>query len=192
VLYTPANITVQFRLEITAPDNSKSSETVLALTAGRAGAASASDAAASVPPLQNGSGQSISEPVRVVLVDPPAESKGSVDQSTALLREPPSAPASVPDVPARPTRQPRPVLPASARSLITSQVEVNVKVSINEAGRVTKLESLPGTLPVDESVASAARNAAAAWRFSPARRGGQPVPSELILRFQFRPAATRR
>ncbi len=190
VLYTPANNTVQFRLEITAPDKSKVSETVLALTADRPGAASGSapQAAGGPPrPQQNGSGQSFGDPVRVILVDPPAESKSLVDQSTALMREPPSGPA-VAEVPARPIRQTRPALPPSVRSLITSQMEVNVKVSIDETGRVTKAESMPGKQPVDESVTSAARNAAAVWRFAPARRGGQPVPSELILRFQFRPA----
>jgi TonB family protein len=193
VLYTPANNTVQFRLEITAPDNSKASETVLALTADRPGApsGSAAQAAGGSPRLQqNGSGQSFGEPVRVILVDPPADSKSSVDQSTALMREPPSGPA-VADVPARPIRQSRPALPPSVRSLITSQVEVNVKVSIDETGRVTKAELLPGKQPVDESVLNAARKAAAAWRFAPAQRGGQPVPSELILRFQFRPTAPR-
>jgi hypothetical protein len=193
VLYTPANNTVQFRLEVTAPDNSKASETVLALTADRPGAASgpaAPAAPAASAPSPNGSGQSFGDPVRVILVDPPAESKSAVDQSTALMREPPSGPA-VADVPARPIRQSRPALPPNVRRLITSPVDVNVKVSIDAAGRVTLAESLPGKLPVDESVTSAARKAAAAWRFAPAQRGGRPVPSELILRFQFRPAPPR-
>jgi hypothetical protein len=35
----------------------------------------------------------------------------------------------------------------------------------------------------------AARSAALRWRFEPAWRGSRPVASELILKFQYRPAA---
>ena len=43
-----------------------------------------------------------------------------------------------PYVGARPIRQTQPVLPASVRRLIPSVVEVDVKVRIDEAGRVVK------------------------------------------------------
>jgi hypothetical protein len=80
------------------------------------------------------------------------------------------------------------VLSAAVRDLIASQVEVDVKVQIDETGRVIKAEPMPANRPVSTSLTGAASSAAALWQFAPARRGGQPVPSALILRFQYQPA----
>jgi outer membrane biosynthesis protein TonB len=75
--------------------------------------------------------------------------------------------------------------------LIATLVEVDVKVRIDETGRVVKAEPLPGTEPVSSSLVGAARNAAMQWRFEPARRGNQPLPSDLVLKFQYRPAVSQ-
>ena len=72
--------------------------------------------------------------------------------------------------------------------MVASMVEVEVKVRIDESGRVINAEALPNAAPVRNFLISAARNAALAWRFEPARRGDQPVPSEMVLKFQYRPA----
>jgi hypothetical protein len=72
--------------------------------------------------------------------------------------------------------------------MVVSMVEVEVKVQIDESGRVITAEPLPNAKPVSNFLVSAARNAALGWRFDSARRGDQPVASELVLKFQYRPA----
>lgn len=225
VLYTPANTSVQFRLEVTAPDNTKTSETVLALTAPKAPVTDiAKPASAPRPaPANQPAGDSIpdrkentpsgaehdfGEPVRVVMVDGPAQPPQASGQNQAAVRGPLLAPTpqkpgvaapgssiqrspALQYVAARPVRQTQPVLPAAVRNLIASVVEVDVKVRIDETGRVVRAEPLPINEPVSSSLVSAARSAAMLWRFEPARRGGQPVPSDLVLRFQYRPAVAQ-
>jgi hypothetical protein len=202
VLYTPANSTVRFRLETTTSDG-KTSETVLALTAARpetqaalpeakppaSGPSPQSDAAAANSPT-NGAARDFGEPVHVVMVDAPAKSPGTgaVPEAPQPKMGPADNPETVPlYLPAKPTREVQPVLPAAVRSLIAAPVEVNVKVAINASGRVIGAEPLPNPQLVSSTLVDAARTAALRWRFAPAIRGTQAVPSELILKFQFRP-----
>jgi hypothetical protein len=223
VLYTPANASVQFRLEVTAPGNTRTSESVLALTAPKAPVTAMAKPATGRHPapanqpagdsVQNrkrftspGAERDFGEPVRVVMVDPPAQSPEASAQDQAAVRGPLLAPAlqkpgvaasstkqapasaAPPYVAARPIRQTQPVLPAGVRRLIAALVEVDVKVRIDETGRVVKAEPLPNKVPVSSSLVAAARTAAILWRFEPARSGNEPVPSDLVLRFQYRPA----
>ena len=241
VLYTPANSTVQFRLEVTGDDGKKLSETVLALTAAP-GAAIGNNAAAlkgrqpsiarpatgSAPPSSTANFKAapprdkkaftpptatrdFGEPVRVVSVDPPQPDGNAPAQPSALtgqqgsqprLGQPPApqlgpggqannaqSPGAAPAyVAARPIRQSQPVLPATIRATVTSEVEVQIKVQIDVSGRVVKADAVASTGPVSSFLVSAARNAALLWRFAPAMRGGQSVPSEMVLKFQYRPA----
>jgi hypothetical protein len=222
VLYTPANTTVQFRLEVTSADNSKLSETVLALTAASPGTAPApappvakppasqAPKASNPPPANSATGnqkaspppapsRDFGEPVRVVMVDPPRQSAGGAKQNEPavaqpkppLAVEPPPAPraaAGATLIPPRPIRRPQPVLSAAVANLVAGEVNVDVRVWIDETGRVEKAEPLPANRPVSSSLVGAARSAALLWRFEPARQGSQPVSSVLILRFQYRPA----
>jgi len=50
-----------------------------------------------------------------------------------------------------------------------------------------KAEALPTGQIVSSSLVSAAQRAALRWRFAPAVRGTETVPSELILKFQYKP-----
>jgi outer membrane biosynthesis protein TonB len=73
--------------------------------------------------------------------------------------------------------------------MIPSEIEVEVKVLIDEAGRVLKAEPVSQPAPVSAFLIGAARNAALLWRFEPAKRAGRPVQSEMIIKFRFHPAA---
>ena len=148
------------------------------------------------------------EPVHVVLVDPPATPVSEAAQNPEILGAPslpqprmslPQQPASqtpptpdrtaaLPYMAPKPVHQVQPILPSGARSAVKSEVEVQIKVEIDAFGRVVKAEPLPVTEPVSGFLVSAARNAALLWRFEPARRGDQAVASQLILKFQYRPA----
>jgi hypothetical protein len=193
VTYTPANNAVRFRLEVTAPGNAKVSESVLALMAARPGEPASnpahgpspqSDAAAA---SSVGSGRDFGEPLRVTMVDPPTRAPGA--GTPASPQPAPSAPPAteVLYLPPRAVRQVQPVLPQAVRRLIAAQVEVPVKVWISKRGRVVRTEPLPTGL-VSSSLVTAAQSAAMRWRFAPAVRGTETVPSELILKFQYKPA----
>jgi hypothetical protein len=227
VLYTPSNNNVQFGLEVTGPGNGKTTESVLALTAPKpntvpptpiptarapygsgqqAPPASMRDRKVFTPPDAQ---KDFGEPVRVVLVDPPAQIPGSAAPDSSLLPAvplrtappPPITPApepngnrvalptALPYTPPRPVRQTQPVLSAPSRAKVASMVEVEVKVQIDETGRVVGAEPLPSAIPVKNFLVTAARNAALGWNFDPARRGDQPVSSEMVLKFQYRPAS---
>lgn len=199
VTYTPATSAVSFRLEVTTPGNQKISENVLALTAARpdlpanshapaTGPSPQSDAAAANSP---GPARESGEPVRVAMVEPPAQPPVSdaptVPQPKLGAPETPSA--SLLYLPAHPVRRAQPVLPQAVRSLIASEIEVPVKVWISDTGTVEKAEPIPTGQLVSSSLVAAAQRAALQWRFTPAVRGTETVPSEMILKFQYRPVA---
>jgi len=203
VTYTPASGNVKFRLEVTGPGNSKISETVLALMAARpaspastplptGGPSPQPDAAAAT---SSGKSNDFGEPLRVTMLDPPAKSPDGTVPAAAHPTAPVGPQSSSPTpatpsvlyLPPRATRQVQPALPFAVRRLIAAQVEVSVKVWISPSGAVVKAEALPTSQPVSSSLISAAQRAASRWRFAPAVRGTETVPSELILKFQYKP-----
>ena len=60
---------------------------------------------------------------------------------------------------------------------------MELKASVNEAGGVTRVELLS---PKDEELVRLSSYAASDWSFIPARVNDKPVPSEVILHFDFR------
>ncbi len=85
-------------------------------------------------------------------------------------------------------RQVRPIVPANVSSMLKRLVEVQVRVSIDQAGKVVKAEPVGSAEGVNQYLGTSAANAARLWVFQPARRGNTPVMSELILKFVFGPA----
>jgi TonB family protein len=78
-------------------------------------------------------------------------------------------------------RQPEYPAEALARRLTG---DVAVTVDIDASGNVTATSLAPGVAPELDRAAMAA---AGRWRFQPARRGGEPVPSRIQLVFHFEP-----
>ena len=75
--------------------------------------------------------------------------------------------------------------PDVLKPLLSKPKTVEVRVSIDKTGKVVKAEPLPSdALPL--MIAPAVR-AAMDYKFKPARRGTEPIPSETILQFVFRP-----
>ena len=201
VLYTPSNNGVQFRLEVTAQDGTKTSETVLALTAAPPGITGTP----SLPPVPS---PPVTRPTVSAANEPKAPSRDSgANAGTVPPGRPPqqtsrppadaasapggeaSQPAPATYSPPQPLRQVQPALPPDVTALVTSEIEVEVRVHINKEGRVVMAETLPTARPVNTFLTSAARNAALLWRFEPAKVGSQAVASEVVLKFQYRPAA---
>jgi protein TonB len=88
--------------------------------------------------------------------------------------------------PPRPVSEVSPVVTAMMKSLLWRTVTVNLKVSIDETGRVVKIEPL--RTGAHQMLVDSAINAARKWKFSPARRGNAPIPSETTLQFTFDPS----
>ncbi len=194
VTYTPANASVQFRLEVTGPGNSKASETVLALTAARPASPASPQPAGGPSPQSDAAAANSSapakgfgEPLRVAMVQPPAQPQSGDVQAAPEPKLGPSESGSVLYLPPRPVRQVQPVVPNAVRHLIAGQIEVPVKVWITSTGAVEKAEPQPTGQLVSSTLVEAAQRAALRWRFAPAVRGTETVPSELILKFQYQP-----
>ena len=139
--------------------------------------------------------------VRVVRVDPPAPVPDNKARNAASKRIPESPqpkltpPVAQPNLaaasytPPQPIREVQPTLSPRASTEVTALMEVEIRVHIDDKGRVVKAEPLPTKEPVSNSLVGAARIAALHWQFEPAWRGNQPVASESVLKFQYHPAA---
>jgi len=84
--------------------------------------------------------------------------------------------------PARPVTKADPKFPVELKTHVTKPHLVEVKVSIDQHGRVTRAEAVPQK-GITEFFVAATVSAARLWRFEPARRDNQPVPSEMTLQF---------
>ena len=103
------------------------------------------------------------------------------------MSEPPSAPPvyyppviteSVPPI------FPKELMAVSAKS---KSKTVEVKVSIDETGRVRKAEPLPAKEWVHQLMIQSCVGATRRWKFKPARKGTQPIASEMVLQCVFKP-----
>ncbi|MFN0172085.1 MAG: TonB family protein [Bryobacteraceae bacterium] len=99
----------------------------------------------------------------------------------------PPANSAPPQTSPKPVKQVSPHLPPNLRAMVSRQVEVQVRVTVDPTGKVTRTEPLTTQGAVAEYLQTAASNAARLWRFEPALSGGKPVPGELILLFRFLP-----
>ena len=97
-----------------------------------------------------------------------------------------SAITSVPSgsyVAAVPVRQINPTIPPGLHLMTTEGLSITVRVEIDSGGRVVSADPVDARTPAQRLVAPAAAEAARSWRFEPARRNEQPVPSEALLKF---------
>ena len=92
-------------------------------------------------------------------------------------------------VPGKVVQQALPDVPQSAQDTIRGTVRVTVKVRVDSSGDVSG-DELVSAGP-SRYFARLASDAARRWKFSPARRDGQGVPSAWTLRFEFTQDGTR-
>jgi TonB family protein len=91
-------------------------------------------------------------------------------------------------VPARPLNQVAPNPANLGGSLGRSHsIEIEVKVRIDEQGRVTEAQIVNNPSDDEKELASAALVAAKQWTFAPAKVRGRTVPSDHKIVFHFRP-----
>jgi TonB family protein len=77
-----------------------------------------------------------------------------------------------------------PTYPPELRALALTRKVVEVRVTIDKTGNVTRAEAIPQK-NVSQFFFTAAVKAARLWRFEPALRDNQPVSSESIIQFGF-------
>jgi TonB family protein len=75
------------------------------------------------------------------------------------------------------------LLPAAVRS-IQGKLRVKVRVTVDPSGNVSDAEF--DSEGPSKYFSKAAMDAAQKWKFKPAESGGQSVPSDWILDFQFK------
>jgi TonB family protein len=78
-----------------------------------------------------------------------------------------------------------PILPADAKNLRGSGMEVAVQVKIDPEGRVVEATVRDARTTAANFLGQLAVDAARQWRFEPARRGNRKVYADMILRFRF-------
>jgi periplasmic protein TonB len=85
-------------------------------------------------------------------------------------------------------RAERPKIPANLKSAISSENKVEVRVHIDESGKVTDAVAVSATGAMATSLVRYSLETARRWRFRPARNNGKPVRSDRVLEFLFRPS----
>jgi periplasmic protein TonB len=88
-----------------------------------------------------------------------------------------------------PIRKVRPGVPAGLHSLLSGPVSIEIKVEIDTAGMVASATPVGSLTGAQKLLAPQAVDAARLWRFQPARKNGEPVASESLLKFDFEPDA---
>lgn len=123
------------------------------------------------------------------VVQPPQrapEQGAPIPQPTATFPQSPAAksppsvypPTIISSVPA--------VYPSMLERFGYATKTAEIRVSIDKTGRIVKVESIPSKEFVPQSMIQAAILAARSFRFKAARVGDQAVPSEMVLRFDFK------
>jgi TonB family protein len=118
--------------------------------------------------------------------EPAPVAPAPVERPASSQPAPPQRPPSV-VVPPKPLQQVRPELPPNVRGMLSQEVQVEIKVTVDANGRVTRAEPVASKGAIAEYLGKAAATAALVWKFEPARIDGKPAPGELILQFRFAP-----
>jgi len=79
-----------------------------------------------------------------------------------------------------------PVVSAADRRTLVLPLGVDIRVSVDEQGRVSSAEPIAGTNR-QTAFAKAAISASRNWKFAPAQVGDEAVPGSVILHFKFQP-----
>ena len=88
--------------------------------------------------------------------------------------------------PAQVVRRTTPHVPAAVARELTTEVPVDLKLKVDNTGRVSSVELL--SRGSDRALVQLAGDAAYGWQFQPAQLKDRPVSSEVIVHFHFRPS----
>jgi hypothetical protein len=158
--YRPVGDDLVFRLDLFARDNSLATETYRVLRPHEPEAVTSSQ-----PPVSR----------RTAPVEPLPEKKPPKPESEA---EPGYVESAV-------VSRVSPEVGEGIRSRITAPLPIDVKVSIDREGRVTRAAAVQHEDGLVDYLAKRATAAALQWTFTPAKRDGKAVPSTRTIHFVF-------
>jgi proteasome lid subunit RPN8/RPN11 len=118
----------------------------------------------------------------------PSPATAAILPPAAVPTKPPApspSQASIRYETAVPIRKVRPAVPGDLHSILPESISVEIKVEIDAAGKVINATPVGGLTATQKLLAPQAVQAALLWRFEPARRNGEPVASESLLKFDF-------
>jgi TonB family protein len=124
--------------------------------------------------------------MRALTAPRPALSLPAAELISPLLRALPGSPAPIYSGPVV-TSSVTPVYPSEFKSMRLPVKRVEVRVAIDETGHVTSVEALRPKTWTPQGMIQSSLNAARLWKFKPAKRGDQAVPSDTVLEFAFLP-----
>jgi TonB family protein len=158
--YRPIGDDIAFRLDFIARDNSLATETYRVIVKPREEEASAPRPAREpvVPPKVS--------PKAAPKPEPDTEEKGQFVDSEVVDRVAPDVPDGI-------------------RPRISEPLPIDVRVSIDTKGRVTKAIAVQHADGLVDYLGKRAVAAARQWTFTPAKRGGKPVESTRTIHFVF-------
>jgi hypothetical protein len=192
-VYSPMSARVQFQLEVTEADNRKTTENVLTVLAPQQNLIQAS-----VADIPRPDGASVRDQTQLEHPAPFPPKRAAPSEATMQVSEVATGQSRGKGkstdafVPAQPIRETRANLTASIISTLTSPVEVQVKVRIDESGHVVRADPVALNGPASHALFAATENAALLWKFAPAMLGNQPIASEAVLKFSYAPRGTTR
>lgn len=207
ILYAPTAEQVQMQLTIVSPQ-ATASESIMVLLPKR-GAPRVQPVIRPVDAAPKANSQSsVTQPPEPAREPPvPNLKTDPIVPGTTQAAVPPApipqtavTPDPVPASPERPSVQPAPPVyypagtlssvtpayPPSLKSMDIPTKVIRIKVSIDDSGRVVAVEPAPDQDGLPQAMIAASLDAARQWKFSPARKNTQPIPSEMILRFEFK------
>ncbi len=90
-------------------------------------------------------------------------------------------------VPPQPMHRPTLSIPPNLRARAGVEVPINVRVYVDQTGRVEYAELETEASQTDRDLAALAVFSSRRWEFVPAHQGTRKVPGEVVLRYRFRP-----
>jgi protein TonB len=114
------------------------------------------------------------------------ETHKSVDLPAATSRPATSANANKSIIAPQVLFGPTPDISHGVHPVLSKDLLVTVLVKVDERGNVTSAK-LPSSIGVPSYFANQALTAARQWRFSPGKLNGRPIPSEMMIKFYFKP-----
>lgn len=164
--YRPIGDDITFRLDFIARDNSLATETYRVLVKPR-------EEEASAPP-----------PARETVAAPKVLPKPAPKAELKREREPEQEEKGQ-FVDSEVVNRVAPEVPEGIRPRITEPLPIDVRVSIDSKGRVTKASAVQHADGLVDYLGKRAVDAAKRWTFTPAKRGGKPVESSRTIHFVF-------
>jgi periplasmic protein TonB len=128
---------------------------------------------------------SLARPLPAPLTPPVAPSGPPAGSSAASSAGTGSADLTIRYEAAVPLRKVRPAVPDELHSILPESTSITVRIEIDAAGRVIGATPEGNLTATQKLLARQAVQAARLWRFQPARKNGEAVESESLLRFDF-------